>query len=156
MSDAPPPPPPPPPQDPAPGQPPPGWYPTTPGMQGYWDGSRWTGDVAPLQTSSGDDNTLGMVAHLLGIFTSFLGPLVLYAVKKDESPYVRHHAAEALNFQLTIIIAMIASLFLILVIIGILLLIVVPITALVLEIVACVRAYQGEWYRYPFNIRFVR
>ena len=124
-------------------------------MQGYWDGSRWTGDVAPLQTGGGDDTTLGMVAHLLGMFTWVIGPLVLYAVKKDESAYVRHHAAEALNFQITITISVIVSVFLILLIIGILLLIVIPITAFVLQIVACVRAYQGEWYRYPFNIRFV-
>ncbi len=137
---------------------PPGWYPTSPGMQGYWDGTRWTGDVAPLMaapTKSSDDTTMAMLAHLLGIFTWFIGPLVLYLVKKDESPFVRHHAAEALNFQITVAFAMIASVFLILVVVGILMLIFIPIGALVLEIVAAVRAYNGDWYRYPVNIRLV-
>ena len=138
-------------------QAPPGWYPTTPGMQGYWDGNKWTGDVAPLapRQGGGDDTTLAMLAHLLGIFTWVIGPLVLYLVKKDESPFVRHHAAEALNFQITVTLALIASVFLILVLVGLLLLIMVPIGALVFEIVASVRAYRGDWYRYPINIRMV-
>ena len=137
--------------------PPPGWYPTTPGVQGYWDGARWTGDVAPLSDGGGDDTTVAMLAHLLGLFTGFVGPLVLYLIKKDNSsPFVRHHAAEALNFQLTVIIAVLVSVPLILVLVGILLLIAIPIAAIVLTIVAAVRANGGDWYRYPLTIRFVR
>ena len=139
-----------------PPQSPPGWYPTTPGTQGYWDGTRWTGDVAPMTTTGGgDDNTLALLAHLLGLFTGFLGPLILYLVKKDESPYVRHHAAEALNFQLTVMIAYVVAFVLILVLIGLLLLPVIFIDSIVLEIVATVAANRGEWYRYPINIRVV-
>ena len=37
---------------------------------------------------SGDDQTMGMLAHLLGIFTGFIGPLIIYLMKKDESPWV--------------------------------------------------------------------
>jgi uncharacterized Tic20 family protein len=78
-------------------------------------------------------------------------------IKKDNSSaFVRHHTAEALNFQLTVIIAVLVSIPLILVLVGILLLITIPIAAIVLTIVAAVRANSGDWYRYPLTIRFVR
>ncbi len=128
-------------------------------MQGYWDGTRWTGDTAPLtappMAGTSDENTMAMLCHLLAIFTGFLGPLILFLVKKDESQYVRHHAAESLNFQISLIIVYIVTAILFLVIIGFLLLPVVIIGSLVLEIMASVAANRGEWYRYPLNIRFV-
>ncbi|WP_283134807.1 DUF4870 domain-containing protein [Rhizohabitans arisaemae] len=103
-----------------------------------------------------DDTTMAMVSHLLGLFTSFVGPLVMYIVKKDESPYVRDQAAEALNFQITVAIAAIVSSILMLILIGFLLIFVVSIGALVLSIMAALAANRGENYRYPFNIRMIK
>ncbi|WP_248961017.1 DUF4870 domain-containing protein [Sphaerisporangium perillae] len=102
-----------------------------------------------------DDTTLAMLAHLLGLLTSFLGPLVLYLVKKDESPYVRDQAAEALNFQITLFIAYAVCAILALILIGFLLMFVVWIGSLILMIMASVAANRGENYHYPMNIRFV-
>jgi uncharacterized Tic20 family protein len=102
-----------------------------------------------------DDTTMAMLAHLLGLLTSFVGPLVLYLVKKDESPYVRDQSAEALNFQLTLFIAYAVSWVLAFVLIGFLLMFVVWIGSLILMIMASVAANRGENYRYPMNIRFV-
>ena len=148
-----------PPQSPPPpptGQAPPGWYPTTPGVQGYWDGQKWTGDVAPLAPAAGpDDNTMAMLAHVLGIFTGFVGPLVLYLVKKDESPFIRSQAAEALNFQITLMISYIGSLILFLVLIGILTFLVTMVLGFIFPIMGAVAANRGENYRYPISIRFV-
>ncbi|GHE28783.1 hypothetical protein GCM10017673_34120 [Streptosporangium violaceochromogenes] len=102
-----------------------------------------------------DDATMAMLAHLLGLLTSFIGPLVLYLAKKDESPYVRAQAAEALNFQLTLMIAYIVSWVLAFVLIGILLVLVIWVGSTILMIIAAVAANRGEAYRYPMNIRFV-
>lgn len=102
-----------------------------------------------------DDTTMAMLAHLLGLLTSFIGPLVLYLAKKDESPYVRAQAAEALNFQLTLMIAYVVSWVLAFVLIGILLVLVIWIGSTILMIIAAVAANRGEAYRYPMNIRFV-
>jgi uncharacterized Tic20 family protein len=109
-----------------------------------------------------DERTLAMLCHLLGIFTGFLGPLILWLVKRDSSPFIGHHGRESLNFQLTLMLAMLclgsATFVLMLVLVGILLipvLFIVPILALIAEILAAIAAQRGEWHRYPCCIRFV-
>lgn len=139
---------------------PPGWYPDATGAQRYWDGTQWTDQVSsasvtPATTGASDEKTLAMLAQLLGIFTGFLGPLVIYLVAKDDQPFVKHHAAESLNFQLTVLIGYIVSFVLMIVLIGFLTFAVIWIGALVLSIMATVAANRGEWYRYPVNIRMV-
>ncbi|SFJ61307.1 hypothetical protein SAMN05216275_110161 [Streptosporangium canum] len=122
--------------------PPPGYgYPAPPGTYGPRPGS--------------DDTTMAMLAHLLGLLTWFVGPLVVYLAKKDDSPYVRDQAAEALNFQLTLMIAYFVSWILAFVLIGFILMFVVWIGSIILMIVAAVAASRGERYRYPLNIRFI-
>ncbi|GAA1512077.1 hypothetical protein GCM10009677_51310 [Sphaerisporangium rubeum] len=102
-----------------------------------------------------DDTTMAMLAHLLGLLTSFIGPLILYVTKKDESPYVRDQAAEALNFQITLVIAYVVCFVLSFLIIGLILFPVLWIGSLIIMIMASVAANRGENYRYPLNIRFV-
>jgi heme/copper-type cytochrome/quinol oxidase subunit 2 len=66
-----------------------------------------------------------VLVHLSIFMFGLIGPLVVYLVTKDD-PYkqmTRHHAAEALNFHITLTLAAIASVVLILVIVGIFLLI---------------------------------
>ncbi|MFI7053624.1 DUF4870 domain-containing protein [Streptosporangium canum] len=122
--------------------PPPGYgYPAPPGTYGPRPG--------------GDDTTMAMLAHLLGLLTWFVGPLVVYLAKKDDSPYVRDQAAEALNFQLTLMIAYFVSWILAFVLIGFVLMFVVWIGSIILMIVAAVAASRGERYHYPLNIRFI-
>ncbi|GIU84415.1 MAG: hypothetical protein KatS3mg008_1190 [Acidimicrobiales bacterium] len=101
------------------------------------------------------DRTPAILAHALALVAGFIAPLIVYLVYKDKDAFVRHHAAEALNFQITVIIAVVGSAVLTLVLIGILLLPVVGIGALVLTIVGAVKAAAGEWWRYPLSIRFV-
>jgi uncharacterized Tic20 family protein len=146
------------------GSAPPGWYPDGSGQQRWWTGSEW-GQAAPGQpvpgqassapASSTDPKTLAMLAQLLGIFTGFLGPLVIYLMNGDKDPFVRHHSAEALNFQITLFIAYMVSAVLILVLIGLVLLPVIWIVSLVFMIQATIAANRGEWYRYPVNLRLV-
>jgi uncharacterized protein len=102
-----------------------------------------------------------MIAHLsalAGIVAGgliWLGPLIVYLVKKDEHPFIADQSREALNFNLSVFIYIIASAILIIVVIGIILLPVVAIAWLVLTIIAAVRASNGESYRYPLTIRLV-
>jgi uncharacterized protein len=101
-----------------------------------------------------------MIAHLsalagLIIGLNWLGPLIVYLVKKDEHPFIADQSREALNFNLSVFIYIIASAILIILVIGIILLPVVAIAWLILTIMAAVRANNGESYRYPLTIRLV-
>lgn len=136
------------------GQTPPGWYPSSPGWQRYWDGSQWTEHQAPLAHGvTSDERTMALLIHLGGAFASILVPIILYVVKKDESPFIRHHALEAINFHITVFIAVCVSFLLMLVLVGFVLLLVVGLGFYVLSIVAAIAANKGEWYRYPMTIR---
>ena len=106
-----------------------------------------------LLNPTGDERTLALMAHVLTIVAPLLAPLIIWLVKKDDSPFVASHAKESLNFQLTLIIACII---LFVTIIGILLLWLVGIIGLVLVILAAIKANEGKLYRYPFCIRFIK
>jgi len=107
-------------------------------------------------TPSKDDCNLAMLAHLLGIFTSFVGALIVWLVKKNDSPFVAQEGAEALNFQITVAIGWIVATMLSTILIGFLLYPVLLIGNLVFCILAAVSASKGQGYRYPFTLRLVR
>ena len=102
-----------------------------------------------------DDKTMAMFAHLSGILFSFVGPLVIWAIKKDESPFVRDHALEALNFQISLMIYSIVAFISMIVLIGFLLLPAIMLGGIVLTIMAAVAANNGQSYKYPFTLRLI-
>lgn len=124
-----------------------------PGGQPYYAGARTP--MTPEQSRQ-----WAMLAHLsalaaLIIGFSFIGPLIVYLVKKDEDAFVADQSREALNFNLSALIYFIIAFILIFVLVGLLLLPVVGIAWLVLVIVGAVQANKGEAYRYPLTIRFI-
>jgi uncharacterized Tic20 family protein len=106
--------------------------------------------------------TLGMLCHLLALcgyvfpLGNIIGPLVLWLVKKDQYPFVDDQGKESLNFQLTVLIAVVVCILLMFVCVGVFLLVGVSLAALVFEIIAAVKANEGRRYRYPIVIRFFR
>lgn len=107
-----------------------------------------------------DDERLWATLAHLSAFLGFvgipvIGPLVIFLIFGNRSQYVRHHAAEALNFNITMLGAAIVSGLLILVVIGLILLPIIALTWFILTIVATIAANRGEWYRYPLTIRLV-
>lgn len=115
---------------------------------------------APANGVSVDAKNWAVMSHLsafvmfLGI-PSIVGPLVTWLVKKED-PYVDYHGKEAVNFNLSFMIYGIVSALLILLLVGLILLPIVFITWFVLVIVGAVKAGSGEYYEYPFTIRFIR
>jgi uncharacterized Tic20 family protein len=103
-----------------------------------------------------DECNLAMLAHLLGIFSGFVGPLVLWLVKRDEDGFVAEQAREALNFQITVALALVASIMLKVILIGILLVPILFVLNFVFCIVAAISASKGRPYRYPFALRLVK
>ncbi|MDQ3719201.1 MAG: DUF4870 domain-containing protein [Actinomycetota bacterium] len=109
-----------------------------------------------------------MFAHLSALLAAFLGgltflgPLIIYLVKREDHPFVADQAREALNFNLSVliysIVLAIVSFILTLILIGFLLfLLFIPLAIgwLALTIMAAVKANNGETYRYPLTIRMV-
>ena len=117
---------------------------------------------------------MAMFAHLSallgGIVTAgwagsigcFIGPLVIWLMKKDTMPFVDDQAKEALNFNISVAIIFFVLWILTFMTLGIgivltgPLMILVGIAWLVFTIIAAMKANQGERYRYPFTLRLVK
>ena len=117
--------------------------------------------------SVSEERTWAMLGHLsaLSAFITgigcVLGPLIVWLIKRDTMPFAGEQAKEALNFNITVIIAA-AGLWLVTILtLGIGLLLTVPLALalfvgwLVLTIIAAVKANAGEHYRYPVALRLV-
>jgi uncharacterized protein len=107
-----------------------------------------------------EDRNWAVGAHLSAFLAAyvalgFLGPLVVMLIRGDRSPYVRAHAVEALNFNLTVLIYVLICVVLALLLIGFLLLAGLAVLYLVAVIRGAMAASQGRAYRYPLTIRFV-
>jgi|SoiMethySBSTD1v2_1073268.scaffolds.fasta_scaffold95846_3 uncharacterized protein len=132
------------------------------------------GVAAPAGAPSAEERQWAMFAHLSallgGLITSgwagnlgfFIGPLVIWLVKKDTMPFVNDQAKEALNFAITVSIAFLALLILTLMTLGIGALLTVPlmliigVAALVFIVIAAIKANEGVAYRYPFSLRLIK
>jgi hypothetical protein len=109
------------------------------------------------------EKTWGLFCHLsafaLFIFPAFgniLGPLIIWLIKKDESPYVDKQGKESLNFQISFTLYAFLAGILTLVVIGIFLLLALVVAWVVLVIVATLKASNREEFAYPLSIRFIR
>jgi uncharacterized Tic20 family protein len=89
------------------------------------------------------------------IAMAFLVPLVIMLVKGGSSPFVRRHAVESLNFQITVLIYLVISIVLAFVLIGFFLLAALGVFYVVVVILATVRAANGHEFRYPLTLRLV-
>ncbi len=83
------------------------------------------------------------------------GPLIIWCLKKDEQPFVNDQGKEALNFQITMTLALIVAGLSILVLVGIVLFPAVWLFDVIVTVIAAVKANEGVAYRYPCSIRFV-
>jgi uncharacterized Tic20 family protein len=105
-----------------------------------------------------DEKTWALLAHLGGILIGFLAPLIALLAKGNESPTVRAHSVEALNFQITWGIATIIAAILMVCSFGALFFLPLAtwLIIIVFSIIAGMRANEGILYRYPMSIRMVK
>ncbi|GAA0349201.1 DUF4870 domain-containing protein [Bacillus horti] len=112
---------------------------------------------------SKEERMWGTLCHLsaFAIFLlpfggNFLGPLVVYLLKKNDYPFVADQGIESLNFQISLLIYTVISAMLIIVLIGLIGLFLIPIIGFIFVVIASLRANDGVRYRYPFTIRILR
>jgi len=115
-----------------------------------------------MHTLTRDERNWAMLSHLLALvgylvipFGNVAAPLIIYLMKKDESPFVADQSRESLNFQISLMIYALISGVLVVVLIGFLLLAIIWVMGVILTIIASVKAANGEAYRYPLTIRLI-
>jgi uncharacterized Tic20 family protein len=106
-------------------------------------------------TPTTEERTVAMLAHLITFMSSFIGPLVIYLVKKDESAFVGEQAKEVLNFHLSVLIYAVVAVLSCFVLIGFALVPALGVFVLVTTIMGAISAYEGKPFRYPLCIRFL-
>lgn len=121
-----------------------------------------TPETSNSGTPSKDECTWGLIAHLSSLagyfipFGNVIGPLVVWIVKKDESAFIADQSKEAMNFQITVMLAIMVCIPLMFVCIGIPMAIAVGIADLVFTIIAAIKANDGVMYRYPMTLRLIK
>lgn len=122
-----------------------------------------TSPLPPDVSAVANARTWSSVCHasaLLGVFIHFPGhlipPLVVWLLKRNESPEIDAHGKEAVNFQISMLIYNLIAAVFCLVLIGFVLLAVLWVLNAVLCIVAAIQASDGKFYRYPMTIRFIQ
>ena len=103
-----------------------------------------------------------LAGSLIAGIGSWVGPLIIWLIRREQDPFVADHAREGLNFNITMVILVVAGVLLGVVTLGLGLLIIVPIGLviavlwLVWTIQAAIAASRGETYRYPLSIRLIQ
>ncbi len=111
--------------------------------------------TAPV-ASDEDARNLGVLTWLLGLFFSIIGPLIIWLIKRDESPFVDQTGKTVLNFNISYTIWIIVTAILSVILIGIPFLIAAGVLYLVFSIVGAVKANQGELFSPWLTIRFLK
>ena len=131
-------------------------------------GTNAPGTNAPGTNAPGTDimgmkpDTFCMLLHLSQLLNGLLPsagtivPIVLWAMKKDESPLVDQHGKIILNWFISCLIYVMVSFVLLFVFVGILLLPVIAILAIVFPIIGAVKANDGIMWKYPLSIPFFK
>ena len=114
-----------------------------------------------IQEPTHDEKVMAMLCHLGGLagfipLGNILVPLIIWAVKKDQSTYIDMHGKEAINFQISITIYSVVAAILIVALVGFLILPVIAIFDLIFIILASIKAYEGNEFHYPLAIPLIK
>ena len=114
---------------------------------------RRTVAVEPDETTS-DQRLIAMFAHLLGIVTGPFGALVILLVKKGDD-WVETEAREALNFQISVLLAWFCGFVLMIIMIGGIIIVLVSVLNVIFCVMAAAHVHAGDSYRYPLTLRLI-
>ncbi|RRR72472.1 MAG: DUF4870 domain-containing protein [Candidatus Viridilinea halotolerans] len=116
----------------------------------------------PAYPVSRDETNSAMFCHLASLlgylipFSQLIIVLIIWSNNKDRSEFVREHSTEALNYQLSYLLYAFISGMAIFFLVGFLMLLALTIFDIIVSITGAMKASNGERYRYPLTIRFVK
>jgi len=102
------------------------------------------------------ENSYLLLMHLSQFVSAIVVPLIMWLMGKDDNQRVDVHGKNIINFEITYAIWLLVGIITIPIIIGIVILSVIGIAMTVFIIVASVKAYNGEYWKYPFIIHFLK
>jgi uncharacterized protein len=102
-----------------------------------------------------DERLLAAGIYIISFFTAFLGPLIIWLLKKDDSDYIDYHGREYMNFFISYTVYGIVSGILVILLVGVVMLWIVGILGMVFTIVGAIKAFEGQEYRIPFIFRLL-
>lgn len=105
--------------------------------------------------ASNDERLFAALIYVTSLFTTIIGPLIIWILKKDQSSFVDYHGRQYFNFIISYFIYSVIAGILTLVFIGMIILPILGIAAFVFTIIAAVKAYEGSEYRIPFIFRIL-
>ena len=131
------------------------------------------GGTSMLDTAGGyfgpaptrDEQNMGVLIYILGIVTWFLGPLIIWLLKKDTSKFVDDQGKEALNWGITLVIAYVALMIAGVVLhhipfLGTLILVLAHLAlfacGVIFNIMGAMACSKGTAYRYPSALRLIK
>lgn len=103
-----------------------------------------------------DDSKLLGLLHLSGIFIMIFPPLIVWILKKDELKGYEQHFKDIMNFQLSIVIYLLAAVITAILIIPALLLPLIGIASTIIILINSFKVLSGQSYKYPFCIQFMK
>jgi uncharacterized Tic20 family protein len=109
-----------------------------------------------LVNTTNDDRLLAMLIYVTSFFTTIIGPIIIWMLKRDESVFIDFHGKEYLNFVISYFVYGIVAAISMIILIGFILAPVVGLAAFIFTIVAAIKAYNGEMYRIPFIFRIIK
>lgn len=109
-----------------------------------------------ITVPSNNEKNIATITHLAGTVFSFIPALIVWLLKKDDSAYITNQAKEALNFQITVAVAMfVTGSILTWLLIGFFIMPVIWFGNIILCILAAIATSKGETYRYPLCLRLI-
>jgi uncharacterized protein len=98
-----------------------------------------------------DEKSMGMISHLLCIFTGWIGPLIIFLTKAEKSPYIKLHSKQALFWGVAITVLSIIAQIVMRIFwpLGLVLLLAIGALHLVFTIQGTMKVKKGEKFLYP-------
>lgn len=102
------------------------------------------------------DQSLVLVSYVLAIFTLVVGPLILWAVKKDDDPATAEGLRNVANFGLSYTIYMFVAWLTTAILIGFVLGPVITVLTYVFIVIGIIKSLNGELYKPPFTLDIIK
>ncbi|WML25942.1 DUF4870 domain-containing protein [Neobacillus sp. OS1-33] len=103
-----------------------------------------------------DERLMAAGIYVLSIFFPVIAPLVIWIIKKDESSFIDYHGREYFNFLISYTVYFFVSGILTIILIGFVALAVLGVMLFVFTIIAAIKAYEGNEYRFPLIFRLIK